>query len=83
MWPVLAYSSPTNCCAVTSRSSHGFCVTNNVAALLRKPPPMKSKPVNAMVSWLLGLLRIAASTSSTTFCVRSSVAPSGRITAEM
>jgi hypothetical protein len=29
-----------------------------VAALLRKPPPMKSKPAKAITSWLAGLLRL-------------------------
>ena len=29
-------------------SSHGFWVTKIVAALLRKPPPMKSKPVKEL-----------------------------------
>jgi hypothetical protein len=54
-----------------------------VAALLRKPPPRKSKPVNATTSRLLGLEAIALFTSVTTRSVRSSVAPSGRITAAM
>ena len=45
---------------VTVRSSQCFCVTKIVAALLRKPPPMKSKPVNAMMSWLFGFERIAS-----------------------
>ena len=30
------------------RSSQCFCVTKIVAALLRKPPPRKSKPVKAI-----------------------------------
>ena len=80
---VLPNSSPTSCAAVTSRSSQCFWVTKIVAALLRKPPPMKSKPVNATTSSLFGLLRIACSTCLTTRSVRSSVAPSGRITAAM
>ena len=68
---------------MTVRSSQCFCVTKIVAALLRKPPPMKSKPVNAMMSWLFGFERIASVTFETTLSVRSSVAPSGRITALM
>ena len=47
---------------MTVRSSQCVCVTKIVAALLRKPPPMKSKPVNAMMSWLAGFERIASST---------------------
>jgi hypothetical protein len=44
---------------------------------------MKSKPVNETMSWFAGLARIASSTCLTTLSVRSSVAPSGRITALM
>ena len=80
---VLPKSSPTSCAAVTSRLSHGTCVTKIVAALLRKPPPRKSKPVNEITSALAGLERIACSTWDTTLSVRLSVAPSGRITALM
>ncbi len=35
MWPVFMKNSPTSCCVFTLRSSHGFCVTKIVAALLR------------------------------------------------
>ena len=76
-------SSPTSCAAVTLRLSHGTCTTKSVAALLRKPPPMKSKPVNETMSWFAGLARIASSTCFTTLSVRSSDAPSGRNTAPM
>ena len=80
---VLPKSSPTRLAAVTLRLSHGTWTTKSVAALLRKPPPMKSKPVNDTMSWFALLARIASSTCFTTLSVRSSVAPSGRITAPM
>ena len=47
MWPVFMKKSPTIAGVATLRSFHGFCVTKMVAALLRKPPPRKSKPVKA------------------------------------
>jgi hypothetical protein len=83
MFAVFMKSSPTSCGVVTVRSSQCVCVTKMVAALLRKPPPRKSKPVKATTSWLTGLDLIAASTSPTTLSVRSSVAPSGSTTAAM
>ena len=77
---VFANTSPTSCGVVTFRSSQCVCVTKIEAALLRNPPPRKSNPVNAITYALAELEWIAFSTSATTLSVRSSVAPSGRIT---
>jgi hypothetical protein len=57
MWPVFMKKSPTSWGVATLRSLQGFCVTKMVAALLRKPPPRKSKPVNATTSRLFGIGR--------------------------
>ncbi len=83
MCPVFMKNSPTSCGVVTLRSSQCFWVTKMVAALLRKPPPRKSKPVKAMAYSFAGFDLMAATTSFTTLSVRSSVAPSGRNTAAM
>ena len=80
---VFMNSSPISACTGTLRSSQCFCVTKMVAALLRKPPPRKSKPANETASRLLGFDLITCSTSFTTLSVRCSDAPSGRITAAM
>jgi hypothetical protein len=84
MYAVCMKNSPTSIGVTTpGRWSQCFWVTKIVAALLRKPPPMKSKPVNATTSSFTGLLFRISTTSLTTLSVRCSVAPSGRITAEM
>ena len=75
-------TSPTSAGTGCLRSFQCFWVTKIVAALLRNPPPRKSKPVKAMTSWLAGLDLMISLTSRTTLSVRSSDAPSGRITAE-
>ena len=58
-------------------------MTKIVAALLRKPPPRKSRPVKATAYSLAGLDLIASTTSLTTSSVRCRLAPSGRNTAPM
>ena len=83
MWPVLPHSSPTSAWTGTGRSSQCVWVTKIVAALLRNAPPRKSKPVNAMADSLYGFDLMMSTTSFTTRSVRSSVAPSGRMTAAM
>ncbi len=54
MCPVFMKNSPTSCGVATLRSFQCFWVTKMVAALLRKPPPRKSKPVKAIASWFAG-----------------------------
>ncbi len=80
---VFMKNSPTSCGVETLRLSQCVCVTKIVAALLRKPPPRKSKPVKAMADSFAGFDFMMATTSFTTLSVRSSVAPSGRNTAAM
>ena len=83
MCAVFMKNSPTSCGVATARWSQCFCVTKMVAALLRKLPPRKSKPVNATAFSFAGFDLMICTTSFTTLSVRSSVAPSGRNTAAM